>query len=214
MAKRKNLGKLALLGGAALLASRMMGGKEGKKDKDMPTETGAGAGEARDRLGGIGLDRGDMDTSGDASAGMARDRLADLERAGATTRTRTRASAPTRAAVSSRASEVPPPMSTTSPASMTGKERASEMARIQARGGRDRLGESAAGRMIQRGMNRLGSIGSGSSEMGDEGMVGDVVGAKRGGSIKAKAKAKPKMSSASKRADGCATKGKTRGRMI
>lgn len=211
MAKRKNLGKLALLGGAALLASRMMGGKEGKKDKDMPTETGAGAGEARDRLGGIGLDRGDMDTSGDASAGMARDRLADLERAGV--RSPTRAAA-TRAALSSRANEVPPPMSTTSPASMTGKERASEMARIQARGGRDRLGESAAGRMIQRGMNRLGSIGSGSNEMGDEGMVGDVVGAKRGGSIKAKAKAKPKMSSASKRADGCAMKGKTRGRMV
>jgi hypothetical protein len=41
----------------------------------------------------------------------------------------------------------------------------------------------------------------------DEGLgsMGDVVGAKKGGMIK---------SSASKRADGCATKGKTRGRMV
>jgi hypothetical protein len=35
---------------------------------------------------------------------------------------------------------------------------------------------------------------------------------KKGGAVKAKAK--PKASSASKRADGCAVKGKTRGRMI
>jgi hypothetical protein len=37
-----------------------------------------------------------------------------------------------------------------------------------------------------------------------EGSVSDVVGAKKGGMI----------SSASKRADGCATKGKTRGKMV
>ena len=109
MAKRKNLGKLALLGGAALLASRMMGkDKEGKKDTD--TTADASAGMAKDRLGGIGLDRGDMDTSGDMSAGQARDRLADLERAGASR-------APTRTAPrtaprgdASRVNEIPPPM--------------------------------------------------------------------------------------------------------
>ena len=194
MAKRKNLGKLALLGGAALLASRMMGGKEGKKDKkdkDMPTETGAGAGEARDRLGGIGLDRGDMDTSGDASAGMARDRLADLERAGATTRTRTptRTSAPTRAAVSSRASEVPPPMSQTEEGVM-----ASGMPR-EARG-------------VERTTPSFSSLGGMTMREKMAAMRGQ--GMKKGGSVKAK----PKMSSASKRADGCAMKGKTRGRMI
>jgi hypothetical protein len=38
-----------------------------------------------------------------------------------------------------------------------------------------------------------------------EGKMSDVVGAKKGGMVK---------SSASKRADGCATKGKTRGRMV
>ena len=46
-------------------------------------------------------------------------------------------------------------------------------------------------------------------------------GMKKGGSVKAKPKAKPKaykaggkVSSASKRADGCAVKGKTKGRMV
>jgi hypothetical protein len=107
MSRRKTLGKAALLGGAALLASRMMKGKEDKEDKSMPTETGAGAAETKDRLGGIGLDRGDMDTMGDMSAGQARDRLADLEKAGASRRAPTRTSAPTRA-VSSRANEIPP----------------------------------------------------------------------------------------------------------
>ena len=38
-----------------------------------------------------------------------------------------------------------------------------------------------------------------------EGQMGDVVGAKKGGMVK---------SSASKRADGCAIKGKTRGKMV
>jgi hypothetical protein len=98
----KTLGKAALLGGAALLASRMMKGKDDKEDKSMPTETGAGAAETKDRLGGIGLDRGDKDTMGDMSAGQARDRLADLEKAGAGKRTPTRTTptrtAPTRAA--------------------------------------------------------------------------------------------------------------------
>ena len=39
-------------------------------------------------------------------------------------------------------------------------------------------------------------------------------GMKKGGVVKAKAKAKAKASSASKRADGCCVKGKTKGRMV
>jgi hypothetical protein len=184
MAKRKNLGKLALLGGAALLASRMMGGKDKEGKKEMPTETGAGAGEARDRLGGIGLDRGDMDTSGDASAGMARDRLADLERAGVRAPTRA-----TRSPVSSRAAEVPPPMSQTEEGAM-----ASGMPR-EARG-------------VERTTPSFSSLGGMTMREKIAAMRGQ--GMKKGGSVKAK----PKMSSASKRADGCAMKGKTRGRMV
>jgi hypothetical protein len=190
MAKKRRgsaLGTAALLGGAALLASRMMkgkGDKEGKKDTD--TTADASAGMAKDRLGGIGLDRGDMDTSGDASAGMARDRLADLERAGATTRTPTRTAAPTRAAVSPRASEVPPPMSRTEEGAM-----ASGLPREA------------------RGVRTAGSAGRDPSRYGKPVTLSEL-GLKKGGSVKAK----PKMSSASKRADGCAMKGKTRGKMI
>ena len=187
MAKRKNLGKLALLGGAALLASRMMGGKDKEGKKDMDTTADASAGMARDRLGGIGLDRGDMDTSGDASAGMARDRLADLEGAGV--RAPTRAARASAAPVSSRAAEVPPPMSQTEEGAM-----ASGMPR-EARGvGRTPPSFSSLGGMTMR--EKMAA-------MRGQGM-------KKGGSVKAK----PKMSSASKRADGCAMKGKTRGRMI
>jgi len=131
---------------------------------------------------------------------------------------------------SSRDAEVPSPMSQTSPASMTGKERASEMARIQARGGKDRMGESAAGRVMQRltasenepatapapapapapsrATPSFASLGGMTMREKMAAMRGQ--GMKKGGSVKAK----PKMSSASKRADGCAMKGKTRGRMV
>jgi hypothetical protein len=167
----------------------MMGkDKEGKKDMD--TTADASAGMARDRLGGIGLDRGDMDTSGDASAGMARDRLADLEGAGVRTPTRAaRASTASAAPVSSRAAEVPAPMSQTEEGAM-----ASGMPR-EARGvGRTPPSFSSLGGMTMR--EKMAA-------MRGQGM-------KKGGSVKAK----PKMSSASKRADGCAMKGKTRGRMV
>jgi len=106
---------------------------------------------------------------------------------------------------------------------MTGKERASEMARIQARGGKDRMGESAAGRVMQRltaSENEPASAAPsratpsfadlGGMTMREKMAAMRGQGMKKGGSVKAK----PKMSSASKRADGCAMKGKTRGRMV
>ena len=180
MSRRKTLGKAALLGGAALLASRMMKGKDDKKeDKSMPTETGAGAAETKDRLGGMGLDRGDMDTMGDMSAGQARDRLADLEKAGAGKRTPTR-TAPTRA-VSSRANEIPP-----------GPEQKME-------------GAMASGLPREaRGVRTAGSAGRDPSRYGKP-VTLDELGFKKGGMVK---------SSASKRADGIATKGKTKGRFV
>jgi hypothetical protein len=46
-----------------------------------------------------------------------------------------------------------------------------------------------------------------------EGQMGDVMGAKKGGMIKKYAMG-GSVGSASKRADGCATKGKTRGKMV
>ena len=91
-------------------------------------------------------------------------------------------------------------------AEMTGKERANEMRRIQNRAEAaglprsDRMGESAVGRMIQGMRNRQSSEDAGRPEESME-----IFGAKKGGMIK---------SSASKRADGIAIKGKTRGRMV
>jgi hypothetical protein len=58
---RKGLRNAALLGGAALLAAKMMSGKDKESKASM----------AKD----------DMDTTGDASAGMAKDRLADFRTA-------------------------------------------------------------------------------------------------------------------------------------
>jgi hypothetical protein len=91
-------------------------------------------------------------------------------------------------------------------AEMTGKERANEMRRIQNRAEAagqprsDRLGESAFGRMIQ-GMRNRGS--SEDAERPEESVA--IFGAKKGGMVK---------SSASRRADGCAIRGKTKGRMV
>lgn len=109
-------------------------------------------------------------------------------------------------------------------ADMTGPEVASEKRRIQNRGGTDRLGESAFGRLIQRGMNKPKTVEKESgdfdrlmkekrSDRSDEGSS-EVVGAKKGGMMKAYKKGGMVKSSASRRADGCATKGKTKGRVL
>jgi len=186
MMARKNLGKLALLGGAALLASRMMkgkGDKEGKKDTD--TTADASAGMAKDRLGGTGLDRGDMDTSGDASAGMARDRLADLEK---------------RARSSSGAKAAPP---TTARSKVEGAT-ASGLPR-EARNVEPTFeGALASGLPREaRGVRTAGAGGRDPSRYGKPVKL-DELGFKKGG----------KVPSASKRADGIAQRGKTKGRMI
>jgi hypothetical protein len=110
------------------------------------------------------------------------------------------------------------------PASMGGKERASEMARIQARGGKDRMGESAAGRVMQSLMNRSGedeavpsretpSFSSLKGMTMREKMAAMRGGMKKGGMVK-KYKQGGTVSSASKRADGIAIKGKTKGRFV
>jgi hypothetical protein len=186
----KALGKAALLGGAALLASRMMGkkgeDKEGKKGKETPTETGAGAGMAKDKLGGIGFDRGDMDTSGDMSAGQARDRLSDLEK--------TTPRAPTRAA----------PRTAPRTASRADTSRANEIPSVSENLGASGMPREARGvtagspRAVD---PRLGTFGS----MGKNPRSANPPMFKKGGAVK---------SSASKRADGICKKGKTKGRMV
>ena len=131
-----------------------------------------------------------------------------------------------------------------SPASMSGKERASEMARIQGRGGKDRMGESVAGRVMQSLMNRgpktvEASPGDfdrmmaerrsseGSTASRDTPSFSSLKGMtmrekmaamrnqemKKGGSVK-KYKKGGTVSSASKRADGIAVRGKTKCKMV
>ena len=120
--------------------------------------------------------------------------------------------------------EVSLPISTTSPASMADKERSSEMTRIQARGSKDRMGESAAGRVMQSLMNRsregeavpsreTPSFSSLKGMTMREKMAAMRSGMKKGSMVK-KYKQGGTVSSASKRADGVAIKGKTKGRFV
>jgi hypothetical protein len=69
---RKGLRNAALIGGAALLASKIMGGsKDSKKRK-----------EEQDKDADMDVtSRPDMSTTGDASAGLARDRMSDFRTA-------------------------------------------------------------------------------------------------------------------------------------
>jgi hypothetical protein len=184
MAKRKNLGKLALLGGAALLASRMMGkDKEGKKEVKTESKEDRER-DAREALIASTARKRETPTETGAGADSPRDRLADLEKA-TPTRTPTRA-VPTRTAPradTSRANEIP---------SVSENLGASGMPR-EARGvmaGSDRAIDP-----------RLGTFGS----MGKNPRPANPSMFKKGGVVK---------SSASKRADGICKKGKTKGRMV
>jgi hypothetical protein len=184
MAKRKNLGKLALLGGAALLASRMMG-KKGEDKKDVKAESKEDRErDAREAMIASMAKKRETPTETGAGADAPRDRLADLEKA-TPTRTPTR-TVPTRTAPradTSRANEIP---------SVSENLGASGMPR-EARGvtaGSDRAVDP-----------RLGTFGS----MGKNPRPANPSTFKKGGAVK---------SSASKRADGICKKGKTKGRMV
>ncbi len=200
----KKLGKAAamaaLLGGAALLANRGKGESKAAEKSDtsmmdelagMDRSTRRGDSSMEDELAGM---------SRKASArGIKRDNSRFDELAGMDRSKRARPAA---------ADE------------MTGAEIANENQRLVnksvSRGGPglDRMGESAVGRMIQRFRNRSSSPTADMDE-GSGGIGENIVGAKRGGKIKAKKYAGGgSVGSASKRADGCAMRGKTKGRMV
>ena len=124
-----------------------------------------------------------------------------------------------------RTASTKPSTTETKPASMTGKEVADEKRRLEGRAGKSRLGESAFGRLLQRGMDKGKTVESSPGDFNkmmeerrrDTSRSGssdsaDIVGAKKGGMMGYKKGGS--VSSASKRADGCAVKGKTRGRMV
>jgi len=209
MAKGRKTAALAALGlGAAALSG--MFDKKGKKDEDSKDTTAdASAGMAKDRLGAAGLDMGDKDTTSDMSSGMAKDRLADLEKAKA----RAKKGAESTAKTPIRKAPARAATPATSAFSVPTAANRAESARLARLGGRDNsmmdelqgLGRTreARGDMTETGSERIAR----KQEAGRDKMVGayrSAFGFKKGGSV----------SSASKRADGCAVKGKTRGRMV
>jgi hypothetical protein len=207
----KKLRNLALLGGLGA-AAYMMGSKKGDSKKDVDTTADASAGQAKDRLGGAGFDRGDKDTTGDMSAGQAKDRLKDLN------------VAPVKKA---KKTDTKPAAVTKAPTRTVNKKEegrtASGLPR-EARGvgpGRPKdVSTAGAIQAANQGIpptpagstnipttrsptSRAGAKGRDPSRYGKPVTLDELF--KKGGSVK---------SSASKRADGIAVKGKTRGRMV
>jgi hypothetical protein len=241
MAKR--LRNLALLGGLGAAAMMMGRKKDGAKD-DVDTTADASAGQAKDRLGAAGLDRGDKDTTGDMSAGQAKDRLKDLEKVAPkkprkAADDKPAARAPTRDEGRT-ASGLPREARGVAGSGDTGTEteaqyraRMEQLQKDQALGAvrpEEYLGPVKA----LRGLHNLAKMvtkGRGATEGATTGReVAETaaqarflgrgprqemparlsnqpprLGMKKGGVVK---------SSASKRADGCAIRGKTRGRMV
>jgi hypothetical protein len=204
MAKKalRNLALLGGLGAAAMMMGRKKKGEEGTDTTD--TTADASAGRAKDRLGGAGFDRGSLDTSGDASAGQARDRLADLEKARPSRRA---ASDSDSGSVRTPGREAPatPAASEPTASADTGDESRRLMRRAGVFDKNMMTGEETIRDFNERIDPRFtkGLTYGRRAEMRMPTM-------KKGGSVKAK----PKMSSASKRADGIAIRGKTKGRMV
>jgi hypothetical protein len=166
---RKGLRNAALLGGAALLAAKMMSGKDKESKASM----------AKD----------DMDTTGDASAGMAKDRLADFRTAAQEADDDAKIRAATR---------------------NFGRRSAAQEAMDDARifgSNAPMEGRTASG--LPREARGIGSVFDRSAPVAGRPRGG----MKSGGSVKSY-KSGGKVSSASKRADGIAVKGKTKGRMV
>jgi hypothetical protein len=237
MAKR--LRNLALLGGLGAAAMMMGRKKDGAKD-DVDTTADASAGQAKDRLGAAGLDRGDKDVTGDASAGQAKDRLKDLEKVAPKPRKaaadKPAARAPTRDEGRT-ASGMPREARGVAGSGDTGTETEAEyrarMEQLQKDQGlkavrpEEYLGPIKA----LRGLHNLAKMGRGSvaegattgREVAETAAQARFLGRGPRQEMPARLSNQPPrlgmkkggvVSSASKRADGCAIRGKTRGRMV
>lgn len=239
----KKLRNLALLGGLGA-AAMMMGRKKDDSKEDVDTTADASAGRAKDRLGGAGFDRGAKDTTGDMSAGQAKDQLKDLEKVAPKPRKATAdkpaARAPTRDEGRT-ASGMPREARGVAGAADTGPEteaqykaRMEKLQKDQALGavtpeeylgpvkalrglhnlakmvtkGRGAAEGTTTGREVAETAAQARFLGRGPRQEMPARLSNEPprLGMKKGGSVK--------MSSASKRADGIAIKGKTRGRMV
>ena len=194
----KGLRNAALLGGAALLASKMMGGSKDKKsrkdeqDKDAEMDV---------------MSRPDMDTTGDASAGMA---TTDMDAFARKAQQDIDARIPVNPRMSGRvsASQAADAVAAGKTAGELNRERAAYLSR----GANQDADAAAAAKTaadfrrdrdayLNKFSNRQAAAAAKVNAARREQM-----GLKKGGSVKA--------SSASKRADGCAQRGKTKGRMV
>jgi hypothetical protein len=235
----KRLRNLALLGGLGA-AAYMMGRKKDDSKEGVDTTADASAGQAKDRLGAAGLDRGDKDVTGDASAGQAKDRLKDLEKVAPKPRKaaadKPAARAPTRDEGRT-ASGMPREARGVAGSGDTGTETEAEyrarMEQLQKDQGlkavrpEEYLGPIKA----LRGLHNLAKMGRGSAtegattgrEVAETAAQARFLGRGPRQEMPARLSNQPPrlgmkkggvVSSASKRADGCAIRGKTRGRMV
>lgn len=208
----KGLKTLAALGG--LGAAAYLAGKMGKKDEDMDTTADASAGMAKDRLGKdtstedelANMDRSKAARQAKASKAAGRAMMKKAESKAAPS-----AATPGRRAPS--ANEVPTPSvnlrdSSSAPSALRPGAKAvvertpGEFDRMMAEKKRE-AERDAAFRARMRGGDEEGAN------------MSDVMGAKRGGKIKTKKYAGGgSVGGASRRADGCAMRGKTKGRMV
>ena len=203
----KKLRNLALLGGLGA-AAMMMGRKKDDSKEGVDTTADASAGRAKDRLGGAGFDRGDKDTTGDMSAGQAKDRLKDLNVAPVkkAKKTDTKPAAVTKSKTPTReegrtASGLPREARGVGP----GRPKdVSTAGAIQAanQGIPPTTARSTNIPSVRSPTSPAGASGRDPSRYGKPVRLDEL---KKGGMVK---------SSASKRADGIAVKGKTRGKMV
>lgn len=196
----KGLKTLAALGG--LGAAAYLAGKMGKKDGSMEDElegqdrsTRRGDSSMEDEL--AGMDRSKAARQAKASKAVGKSMMKKDEPKAAT------APAPRKATADSGSA----PSALRPGAKAVVESKPGEFDRFMAQ----RKLEAEKDRLFKEGMrNRSSSVDEGSGGIGEQ-----MVGAKRGGKIQAKKYAGGgSVGSASKRADGCAMRGKTKGRMV
>jgi len=203
----KGLRNAALLGGAALLAAKMMGGSKDRKKRMDEQDVDA----AMDVTS-----RPDMDTTGDASAGMARTNMDAFARK---TQQDVDAAMPVNPRMSGRiaASQEADAAAAAKNAAAFNRERAAYLNR--GAGANQDADAMAAAKYaadfrsdrdayLNKFSNRQAAAAAKVNAARREQM--GLKPYKKGGAVKAS----KSVSSASKRADGIATKGKTRGRMV
>ena len=193
----KGLRNAALLGGAALLAAKMMGGSKDRKKRMDEQDVDA----AMDVTS-----RPDMDTTGDASAGMARTNMDDFARK---TQQDIDARIPVNPRMAARRTTTAQDADAVAAAKYAA-QRSRDRAAYLNRGAAESPAAAKGPSLSERFSNAMNNPDNPRVRRERLSMQDIDSNFKKGGKVKA-----PKsVSSASKRADGIATKGKTRGRMV